>query len=370
MNQQTRHNPTLFDLLGRCWQRPAPVASLAFDRQGGSVAFATLDGTIALAPVAEAEGPEGRIRISSDLGQMRILPRTKPPAPLTALMLREGETPLVVPFHQGGFLVATGEGAVKRVSAQGELTDDLYRLGRPILALDHAMQSGVTAVSDSEELCLLDQAAAVIARARPSHPAMTLLKFSPDGRLLAGLSDDKLVIMARDEDLSVQSSVTLPSLPTCLHWSARADRIACGLMVGGFSLVDVPLSRTDTVLDFPAPVHGLGWGAGGELVASGAYRIAAWRMGQGAAREALVTGPSGLILVEAVAPHPKRDLIAAGYADGRIVVARLGARDELLVRAFGGKITALAWSPDGQHLAVGDAEGQAALITFPPQLFK
>lgn len=369
MNQQSRQNPTLFDLLGRCWQRPAPVASVNFDRQGSSVAFTTLDGTLALAPVAETEGPESRIRVSGDLGQMRILPRTSPPVPLTAVAVEEGQVPLVVPFHAGGFLVGTGHGAVRRVSAQGELSEDFFRLGLSIQALDHAVQSGMTALSDGEELCVLDQEAKIVGRSRATLPDTKALKFSPDGRFLAGLSGESLIILGLDEEMPVEGVVTLPSRPTGLHWNEQGDRIACGLEIGGLSIVDVPLGRTDTILDFPAPVRGLAWGVGGQLVASGAYRIAAWGMPE-AASQALLTGHTGLILVEAVAAHPRRDLVAAGYADGRIVVARLGGRDELFVRPFGGAVTALAWSADGRHLAVGDAEGQAALVTFPPQLFK
>lgn len=370
MNQQSRQNPTLFDLLGRCWQRPAPVVGVNFDRQGGSVAFTTADGAIALAPVSETEGPESRIRVSGDLGQMRILPRTKPPAPLTALAMQEGDVPLVVPFHAGGFLVGTDDGAVRPVSVQGEVGEDFFRLGGPVLALDHAEQSGVTAASDGNDLYLLDQAANAIARSRPVLPIPGALKFSPDGRHLAGLSADSLIVMALDRDLTIQLVAMLPSRPTGVHWNRQANRIACGLEIGGLSVIDVPLGRTDTILDFPAPVQDLAWAADGQLVASGAYRIAAWGTGAEAASQALLTGHTGLILVEAVAAHPTRDLVAAGYADGRIVVARLGGRDELFVRPFGGGVTALAWSADGCHLAVGDAEGQAALITFPPQLFK
>ena len=50
---------------------------------------------------------------------------------------------------------------------------------------------------------------------------------------------------------------------------------------------------------------------------------------------------------------------------------RLGQRDELLVRQDGGgAVTALAWSGDGEHLALGTADGLAAVVGFPPHLFK
>ncbi|TIQ15744.1 MAG: hypothetical protein E5X61_30330, partial [Mesorhizobium sp.] len=70
------------------------------------------------------------------------------------------------------------------------------------------------------------------------------------------------------------------------------------------------------------------------------------------------------------AAHPEKKLIAAGYTDGRITIAQIGARDELLVRPLGGEIAALAWSGDGRHLAVGSVDGTAAIVTFPAQMFK
>ena len=85
---------------------------------------------------------------------------------------------------------------------------------------------------------------------------------------------------------------------------------------------------------------------------------------------ALETGRAGLVLVETVAAHPEKKLVAAGYANGRITIAQIGALDELLVRPLGGAITALAWSGDGHHLAVGSVDGTAAIVTFPAQIFK
>ncbi len=51
-------------------------------------------------------------------------------------------------------------------------------------------------------------------------------------------------------------------------------------------------------------------------------------------------------------------------------IAQIGARDELLVRPLGSAVTALAWSGDGRHLAVGSVDGTAALqhVFSPPVL--
>lgn len=71
-----------------------------------------------------------------------------------------------------------------------------------------------------------------------------------------------------------------------------------------------------------------------------------------------------------MAAHPARGLVAAGLANGQVLIAEIGGRDELLLRQGGEAVTALAFSPDGRHLAIGDAGGTLAIATFPPQLFK
>jgi hypothetical protein len=69
--------------------------------------------------------------------------------------------------------------------------------------------------------------------------------------------------------------------------------------------------------------------------------------------------------------HPERRLVAAGYGDGMIVVARIGEPDELVVKPPGsGSVHALQWSRDGQRLAFGTSDGEAAIVTFPPHIFK
>ena len=85
----------------------------------------------------------------------------------------------------------------------------------------------------------------------------------------------------------------------------------------------------------------------------------------------VATGHAGFVLVEAVDVHPESPLVAAGYGDGRVVVARIGEGDELIVKPPGrGAIQALRWSRDGEHLAVGTRDGEAAIVTFPSHIFK
>lgn len=74
---------SLFDLIGREWTLDQPVKQALFNASGTALAFLRADGAVALAPVADAEDPEKRIRMELDTGRTTIRPREKPLAPLT-----------------------------------------------------------------------------------------------------------------------------------------------------------------------------------------------------------------------------------------------------------------------------------------------
>ncbi len=69
--------------------------------------------------------------------------------------------------------------------------------------------------------------------------------------------------------------------------------------------------------------------------------------------------------VAAVACHPKQEVLAAGYADGQLLLVRLEDGAAILVRAAdGAPISALAWSTNGQALAFGTEDGKAGVLTL------
>lgn len=69
--------------------------------------------------------------------------------------------------------------------------------------------------------------------------------------------------------------------------------------------------------------------------------------------------------VACVACHPKQEVLAAGYADGQLLLVRLEDGAAILVRpADGAPVSALAWSPGGQTLAFGTEEGKAGVLTL------
>ncbi|RJT40727.1 WD40 repeat domain-containing protein [Mesorhizobium waimense] len=375
MNQHAIQNLTLFDLLARSWRRPSAVAELRFSADGSTVAFACLDGTVAIAAVADQEPPESRIRVSGDLGQTTIRPREKLPAPLIATAaMGDGNVPLAS-YLRSSFLVGTAAGKAVHLSADGNVLETLVKIDGSIVAIDHSDRAALTAVSNGQDI-FLSRGGGDAARLRHGATSSAdAIAFSSDGRHLACGFDHGLSIWALEGGAAPMRNISLSARPVSMRWSDDGTWLACGLETGGFALVSMTDGRTDIVAGFPLPVRTVCWSLPeNALFASGAFRIAGWSMTapprDGETSGALETGRAGLVPVETVAAHPEKKLIAAGYANGRITIAQIGARDELLVRPLGSAVTALAWSGDGLHLAVGTVDGTAAIVTFPAQMFK
>ena len=131
----------------------------------------------------------------------------------------------------------------------------------------------------------------------------------------------------------------------------------------GWRLVD----RKDMRMQgYTARVRSLDWSADGKwLATSGSTQLILWPFQS-------KDGPMGktpqLLAptehhVETVACHPKQAVVAAGYADGLILLVRIDDGAEVLARNPGdAPVSALAWSADGRMLAFGTEDGTAGVI--------
>lgn len=371
MNQQTTPNITLFDLLARNWQRPAPVRHIRFNEDDTALAIVAADGTVAFARMADNEPPESRI--VADGGQTGIRPRVGRPSPL--IITRMKGTVSTCPAADGGFLAANEKGRLIRLSRAGETADTIFAGDKPVTAFDRCRETGDVAIVAGSHIFLHDDEAASGAPGTDLGDfTPTLAALSPDGAELALAGEGRLEIRLRNR-LDLKISIALKSDPICLAWHADGRWLAVGMETGGMLLVDNHAGRSSALDAFPGPVRAVGFSStANALVASGAFRIAGWSLDEppmeAASTGARITGRTGVAIVEAVAIQPQGDLVAAGFANGQVTVARLGSPEDLVLRAAGGPVTCLAWTRDGQHLAVGDALGNAAIVTFPRQLFK
>lgn len=357
MNQPNARTLTLFDLLARRWQVEAPIVDACFTVDGGAAAFSTAGGSVLIAASPDPEPPESRIRVTGDLGQITIRPRTVDPAPLiTVGSLADGAPPLAA--ADAAFLVGDGDGRVLRLDPDGA-TQPVATVGGAVAALAHA--AGVTAASDHGSLTIVEPAGT----RRIPLPGLHAVAVAPDGRIAAANAAQLILVEETDRAWPLLGAGRLA-------WRADGRWLAAGLGTEGVALLDPTSDDLVRLRSFPAAVRSLAWSApAAAFVAAGAFRVAAWDAAALPATDnALVTGQPGLVVVETVATHPTRPLVAAGYANGQVAIAQIGSRAELLLRQDGAAVTALAFSPDGRHLAIGDAAGTVAIVTFPPQMFK
>jgi WD40 repeat protein len=138
----------------------------------------------------------------------------------------------------------------------------------------------------------------------------------------------------------------------------------------GWRLADAKHMR---MAGYPGKTRSFSWSHDGKwLATSGADACIVWPfsgkdgpMGQ-APRECGVRSA----IVTRVAFHPAALVLAMGYEDGLVMLARLSDGSEILVRRaaqddHGARISALAWDAKGARLAFGAENGDAGVLTLP-----
>ena len=371
MDTMEAETVTLYELLGRHWTLGAPVTSVAFDPAGQVVAFALADGALAIAPLTDIEPPQDRCRIALDGGRATISSRKKPVPPLTKVAI--GDAPFhLAPLGTSGF-VASDSSRLFSVSASG-VTQLAANHGSPIDLVAPVQAGGILAASGGSVISYDSNGNVGWLQERAGGNA-SAIAVSWDSRRFAIGVDGCLLIRAFGPRPEPAASFELGSIST-LSWSPDGSWLAMSVARTGIVLFRLADARIIRIPGYPAPVASLSWSADSRvLVTSGGYRMIAWDVSSlnDASEQPinLATGRARFVLVEAVDMHPERRLVAAGYGDGMVVVARIGEPDELVVKPPGqGAIHALQWSRDGQHLAFGTGDGEVAIVTFPPHIFK
>ena len=134
-------------------------------------------------------------------------------------------------------------------------------------------------------------------------------------------------------------------------------------MLHGWRLIDRQHMRMS---GYAARVTSLGWTVGGRwLATSGSTQIILWpfqaKDGPMGKQPKLLAPSEHRVAV--VSCHPKQDIVAAGYADGMVLLVRVEDGAEILAKRPGdAPITALAWSADGTLLAFGTESGEAGIV--------
>jgi WD40 repeat protein len=134
-------------------------------------------------------------------------------------------------------------------------------------------------------------------------------------------------------------------------------------MLHGWRLMDGKHMRMS---GYTGKVRSWSWTAGGgALATSGSEQVILWPF-QGKdgpmGKQPRMVAPRELRVV-AVACHPEADVLAAGFADGMVVLVRIDDGAEILVRSGSGSpVTALAWSRKGERLAFAAEDGAGGVV--------
>ena len=117
---------------------------------------------------------------------------------------------------------------------------------------------------------------------------------------------------------------------------------------------------------YSARVRSLGWTADGKFLAtSGSEQLILWpfdgKDGPMGKQPRLMVPSEARVNV--IACHPRQPVVAVGYADGVVMLVRIGDGALILAKAAGASpVSALCWNAAGTMLAFGAEDGEAGIL--------
>lgn len=376
MSKQDTVPQTLFELLARSWNTSAAITSMVLNADQSAIAYCLSDATIAVAAITDNDPIEQRVHVNAEDGRTAIRPRTAPARPLISVDVDTGAPSLLGQLGEEDFITGVPNGPLYRISAEGEKTKLGIAVKAPITATDYCINSHSLAIVGGSTVTLFKGEELATGLTIDQVGTISAIRCSPAGDAIAVAHESGLTIWSMQTGGRKIADFVFSGNPNALSWSPDGRWLAAPLADGGFQLMDVRGGNTNSLTDYPDPVNTIDWNTkANALVTSGAYRVTAWSMEAAPLKDrrsgALESGTTGLVPVSAVVSHPDRNLVAAGYKNGFLVVVQLGARDELVLNSEDrGAITDLVWTRDGKHMALATSKDVAAIISIPEQLFK
>jgi hypothetical protein len=332
----------LLDSRGTARELGAWVIGAAFTRDGAACAFALGDGTLRLArPAAPQE---------------QWTAAEAHPAGACLALAPDGADGLLSGGDDGRLVRTGADGAVQQIAPLGAMK-----------WVEHVAthEGGLRAASVGRRLHLFDARSAALKVL--DHPtAVGGIAFDAKGKRVAAshYNGASLWFVAAKQDK-----------PRLLEWKGSHGAIAISPdgthvvtamqenALHGWRLEDGQHMRMS---GYPSKTKSLSFTARGRwLASSGADSVVIWPFFGGGPMGKAPTELAGGdgVLCTAVACHPQHEVVAAGFADGLVVLAEIASGRVVPVAPPGrAAISAIAWNAGGTHLGFGAESGFAGLV--------
>lgn len=319
---------------GKSWTFDAPVVACAFDHE----------------EVCTVGLGDGTLRFVTDDGDVETA------------QVHDGALLCLVPHPEGGFVSGGDDGRLVHTHA-GKTHELLAIKNRWIENVAVSAETGLIACTAGKTAVILNGEE----RTTLTHASTAAgVAFDPKGRRLAVAHYNGASLWWAKSASQEAKTLDWKGSHIAVTWSPDGRFLVTSMQesaLHGWRIEDAADMR---MTGYPAKIRSMAWDRRGRtLFTAGAGRVIGWpftgRNGP-MGKEPLELGPERESIVQVVAAHPEADIIAAGTADGTVWFEEIGDPGANFVMLNGGKLTALAFSPDGNHLALGTEDGFAAVV--------
>ncbi len=259
-----------------------------------------------------------------------------------------------------GRLVSTGTG--------GETTEIACIAGQWVEPIVVSRASGLCAAAFGKTVSLFARDGTAVGQFDHAN-TVSGLAFDPKGRRIAAAHYGGISLWWARPSTQKPKRLSWAGSHLGLTWSPDGKYIVTAMQeneLHGWRLSD---SADMRMSGYPTKVKSMSWLPKGRYLATGgADSVVCWPFhGKGGpmGKAPLDLGQGSESVVTVVAAHPRHDVVAAGYKDGAAMLVKIDGAHPVPVRQPGkGAVTALAWSADGQHLALGTESGFVGRISL------
>lgn len=332
----------------RRWTFDAPVLSLAINRNGDWVAAAMADGSARLFDAQDAAAEPKALHLHDGISLC-----LRPDADAHAFLSGgdDGKTVIIDPVPGTATVIADRKNAwIDHVAGAGDGKHRAFSAGKKLTVLDDAGQEKFTVILPS---------------------SAGGLAFSPNGKRLAVSHYNGVSLYWMNAKDATPAQLEWKGSHLDVIWTPDGKALLTSLQenaLHGWQLSD---NKEMRMQGYAAKVRSMAFSARGKyLVTSGAEQIICWPFSGGGpwGKPPLTLGGTDNRLVTQVAPHPKDEMVAAGYNDGMVVLAPLDGRMEIMiappVSAANAAVTGLVWNRDGDALYAATESGTVMLFTI------